>query len=179
MRRPVGVKSILCCFLWTRVFLPPSGHCRHASIRTLDERFASLGASWVFSFQPVLPPDYRPRFHLEDESWARRLTQSPELGFRLWFFLAQSVFGFMQPLASLFAGYCATVRKPLRSPTGDAVRRPAFAPLQSWLVSSRSCRRARPASNPSGVDRCPLQTAPGCDALPAPAGFEDTDRLPC
>jgi len=45
--------------------------------------FGSLGASWVFSFQPVLPPDYRPRFHLEDESWARRLTQSPELGFGL------------------------------------------------------------------------------------------------
>jgi len=22
--------------------------------------FVSLGASWVFSFQPVLPPDYRP-----------------------------------------------------------------------------------------------------------------------
>jgi hypothetical protein len=29
-----------------------------------EERFSSLGASWVFSFQPVLPPDYRPRFHL-------------------------------------------------------------------------------------------------------------------
>jgi hypothetical protein len=40
----------------------------------------SPGASWVFSFQPALPPDYRPRFHLEDGSWARRLTQSPELG---------------------------------------------------------------------------------------------------
>jgi hypothetical protein len=45
------------------------------------ERFCSLGASWVFSFQPVLPPDYRPRLHLSDGSWARRLTQSPELGF--------------------------------------------------------------------------------------------------
>jgi hypothetical protein len=44
-----------------------------------DERF-SLGASWVFSFQPVLPPVYRPWFHLRDGSWARRLTQSPELG---------------------------------------------------------------------------------------------------
>jgi hypothetical protein len=54
----------------------------------------SLGASWAFSFQPVLPSVYRPRFHLEDESWARRLTQSPELGFRLWFFLSQSVFCF-------------------------------------------------------------------------------------
>ena len=26
--------------------------------------FVSLGASWVFSFQPVLPPDFRPLFHL-------------------------------------------------------------------------------------------------------------------
>src|SRR5439155_3817636 len=40
-------------------FLPPSCHCRHPSIRTLGERF-SLGASWAFSFQPVLPPGCRP-----------------------------------------------------------------------------------------------------------------------
>jgi hypothetical protein len=62
--------------------------------------FDSLGASWVFSFQPVLLPDYRPRFHLQDESWARRLTQSPELGFRLltfpfaehfWFYAAAGI----------------------------------------------------------------------------------------
>src|SRR6266550_6112143 len=59
MRRPVGVKSILFC--WTRCFLQPSRHCRHPSIRTLDERL-SLGASWAFSFQPVLPPDCRPVF---------------------------------------------------------------------------------------------------------------------
>jgi hypothetical protein len=37
---------------------------RVATVATLpsalfDERF-SLGASWVFSFQPVLPPDFRP-----------------------------------------------------------------------------------------------------------------------
>ena len=79
---------------------------RVATVATLpsalfEERFASLGASWVFSFQPVLPPVYRPRFHLQDESWARRLTQSAELGFRLGRFLSQSVFGFMQPPASL------------------------------------------------------------------------------
>jgi hypothetical protein len=28
------------------------------------ERFCSLGASWVFSFQPVLPPDFRIIIHL-------------------------------------------------------------------------------------------------------------------
>jgi hypothetical protein len=50
-----------CLFLLGTFSSPPSGHCRHASIRTLVERF-SLGASWVFSFQPVLPPDYRPLF---------------------------------------------------------------------------------------------------------------------
>jgi hypothetical protein len=32
------------------MFLPPSSHCRHASIRTLKERLASLGAHWAFSF---------------------------------------------------------------------------------------------------------------------------------
>jgi hypothetical protein len=79
---------------------------RVATVATLpsalfDERFGSLGASWVFSFQPVLPPDYRPRFHLEDESWARRLTQSPELGFRLELFPFAERLGFMQPPASL------------------------------------------------------------------------------
>jgi hypothetical protein len=43
----------------------PNQPCRHPSTRTLDERFlVSLGASWVFSFQPVLPPVCRPLFHL-------------------------------------------------------------------------------------------------------------------
>ena len=61
-------------------FLPS----RAATVATLPSALSvsdsSLGASWVFSFQPVLPPDYRPPFHLEDGSWARRLSQSPELG---------------------------------------------------------------------------------------------------
>src|ERR1700733_14268477 len=49
MRRPVGVKWILRWLRWTRfLVLPPSGHCRHASIRTLEERFVSLGAWWAF-----------------------------------------------------------------------------------------------------------------------------------
>jgi hypothetical protein len=30
---------------------------------SLVSDFCSLGASWVFSFQPVLPPDCRPLFH--------------------------------------------------------------------------------------------------------------------
>jgi hypothetical protein len=27
----------------------------------------SLGASWAFSFQPVLPPDFRPALRFEEE----------------------------------------------------------------------------------------------------------------
>src|SRR5216684_2336588 len=60
MRRPVGVKWVLLSFRWTRFFFG-----RVATVATLPsallvERFYSLGASWAFSFQPVLPPDYRP-----------------------------------------------------------------------------------------------------------------------
>jgi hypothetical protein len=52
-------------FSLDKVFSP----VRAAAVATLpsalfDERFCSLGASWVFSFQPVLPPDYRPPFIL-------------------------------------------------------------------------------------------------------------------
>jgi hypothetical protein len=66
-------------YLLVTLFLPS----RVATVATLpsalfDERLGSLGASWVFSFQPVLPTVYRPRFHLQDGSWARRLTQSPD-----------------------------------------------------------------------------------------------------
>jgi hypothetical protein len=40
-----------------------------------------LGASWVFSIQPVLPPVIA-TFHSisQRECWARPMTQSPELG---------------------------------------------------------------------------------------------------
>ena len=67
MRRPVGVKWVLLFFRWTRFF--PR---RVATVATLPsalfkERFVALGASWVFSFQPVLPPDYRPLFCLTTE----------------------------------------------------------------------------------------------------------------
>src|SRR3984885_9625113 len=88
MRRPVGVKWILRWLRWTRfLVLPPSGHCRHASIRTLEERFVSLGACWAFSYQPVLLSDWRPVVLLfQSGTWARPLTQSPKLGFGLFDF---------------------------------------------------------------------------------------------
>jgi hypothetical protein len=47
-------------FLLGKIFSLPSRHCRHPSIRTLLTSDCWLGASWVFSFQPVLPPVYRP-----------------------------------------------------------------------------------------------------------------------
>jgi hypothetical protein len=43
--------------------------------------FYSLGASWVFSFQPVLPPDFRPLFHLTTEMG---LAIDAVTGTRLW-----------------------------------------------------------------------------------------------
>src|SRR4051812_13432031 len=84
MRRPVVVKQDLHPSLFGRQgFSPPRRHCCHPSIRTLDERF-SLGACWVFSFQPVLPPVRRPLFH-------RRIEVGQAIdavtGTRLWAFV--------------------------------------------------------------------------------------------
>ena len=48
-------------FFCDRVISPKPGiRCRHASIRTLEERIISLGACWAFSIQPVLPSARRP-----------------------------------------------------------------------------------------------------------------------
>jgi hypothetical protein len=64
MRRPVGVKGIGFGIGWSRYFFPaesplsPPFH-PHSSM----SGFYALGASWVFSFQPVLPSVYRPFFH--------------------------------------------------------------------------------------------------------------------
>src|SRR5215831_9696923 len=71
----------------TEFFSHRVSHCRHASIRTLEERIVSLGACWAFSFQPVLPSVWRPLVSLRSGTWPRRLTQSPELGFEALVFL--------------------------------------------------------------------------------------------
>src|ERR1035437_6870459 len=60
MRRPVGVKRFFGFFVGQGFFSR-----RGATVATLPSAlslsdFVSLGASWVFSFQPVLPPDFRP-----------------------------------------------------------------------------------------------------------------------
>src|ERR1700688_840243 len=102
MRRPVGVKFILHGFIEQGFLLPPSGHCRHASIRTLEERFVSLGAYWAFSVQPVLPSVWHPVVLLfQSRTWARRLTQSPELGFGLLSFLFLERFCFYAAAATV------------------------------------------------------------------------------
>jgi hypothetical protein len=74
--------------LFDTLFVWPARRCRHASIRTLEERIVSLGACWASSIQPVLPSVWRPVVLLfESGTWARPLTQSPELGFGLLSFL--------------------------------------------------------------------------------------------
>jgi hypothetical protein len=82
MRRPVGVKWILLFFRWTRFFSPaewPLSPCFHPHS---PGAIRSLGACWAFSYQPVLPFVCRPVvLFFSRRTWARRLTQSPELGF--------------------------------------------------------------------------------------------------
>ena len=126
MRRPVGVKSILLFFRGTRFFSRRVDTVAILPCALSRSDLWSLGASWAFSLQPVLLPDYRPRFHPQDESWARRLTQSPELGFGHLFFPSLEDFDFMPPSASLPGGGCAVVRRLLRSPTGGAAIPTAF-----------------------------------------------------
>ena len=82
--------------------------CRHASIRTLEERFVSLGACWAFSFQPVLPSVWRPVVLLwQSGTRARRLTQSPELGLGFRLFSSENDFDFVWPFC--FYAAAATV----------------------------------------------------------------------
>src|ERR1700751_377129 len=55
------------------------------------------------------------------------------------------LFVFRRLLRRSFAGYCAAVRKPLRSPTDDATTPPAFSRLQRSPVSSRCSASLAPA----------------------------------
>ena len=95
MRRPVGVKSIFAVrgtSLFSRrvatVAMLPSALSR--------SDFISLGACWAFSFQPVLPSVCRPVvLLLQSGTWARRLTQSPELGFGFCLFSSWNGFGLL------------------------------------------------------------------------------------
>src|SRR4029077_11903652 len=82
--RSQGNSGFIASFLFfvaEKKFSSPSSRCRHASIRTLEERISSLGACGAFSIQPVLPSVWRPLVALKSATWPRPLTQSPELGF--------------------------------------------------------------------------------------------------
>jgi hypothetical protein len=96
MRRPIGVKSILDRLGWSLGFLSTetaAGAMLPSALSRSDSY--SLGACWAFSFQPVLLSVWRPAILLlQSGTRARRLTQSPELGFRLLIFLSQRCFCF-------------------------------------------------------------------------------------
>jgi hypothetical protein len=149
-----------------KVFLPPSRHCRHPSIRTLGERFCSLGASWVFSFQPVLPPDYRP-LSLSWWKWARRLTQSPQLG----------VLAFDFPFPEMFL-FLRCDRQPTWLVVMERFVRFSAHPQMMQQDGQFSCRRNHGSFLPS------LSTALGQLQAPAPhcrspfyLCFEHVDNL--
>src|SRR5438309_7730001 len=92
-------------FSWDKVFSPAECHCRHPSIRTLDERsFRSVQVGYSrFSRCCQLIIDLS--FHLKDRSWARRLTQSPELG----------VLAFDFPFPEMFLFLCCDRQRTLRA----------------------------------------------------------------
>src|SRR5579864_2221034 len=97
MRRPSESSGFFCFFVGQR-FISPAEFAAVAMLPSAlsEERFVSLGARWAFSFQPVLPSDYRPVvLLLESRTWARPLTQSPELGFGL--FSSWNDFDFVLP----------------------------------------------------------------------------------
>ena len=72
--------------------------------------FISLGAGWAFSLQPVLPSVWRPVVLLSPSgTWARPLTQSPELGFGLCLFSSWNGFDFLFCL-SFYAAAATVVR---------------------------------------------------------------------
>src|SRR5712664_1596933 len=90
MRRPVGVKWVLLFFRWTRFFSPaesPLSPPFHPHSSVSDFRSVQVGCS-RFSRCCHLIIDLA-SIYLADGSWARRLTQSTELGFGLLLFLAK------------------------------------------------------------------------------------------
>jgi len=85
MRRPVGVKWVHLLFRWTRFFSRRVA----TTVATLPsalfvERFGSLGASWVFSFQPVLPPDCRPPVPSFRNGLSSALSKACQYALTLW-----------------------------------------------------------------------------------------------
>jgi hypothetical protein len=84
--------SGFCGFFVGQVFLPAETLSPPFDPHSQRAILFSLGASWVFSFRPVLPSFCRPRLPSSRRKWARRLTQSPKLGFVAFlFFLPENV----------------------------------------------------------------------------------------
>ena len=83
---------------------------------------SSLGASWVFSFQPVLPPVYRPC--LPSRGWKLGQAFNAVTGTRRWALSFPS--HSRRRLPAWVGCYFARVRRSLRSPTTDAARPLAF-----------------------------------------------------
>ena len=142
-------------FLLATCFSCRVSHCRHASIRTLEERIVSLGACGAFSIQPVLPSVWRPLVSLKSGTWPRRLTQSPELGFGFCLSSSWNDFDFVLPFCFMplrqqpLGCCCAMVRTLLHSPISDAVTPPTFAQSQRWLAFFHFFHHAQPVSVPS------------------------------
>jgi len=87
------------------------------SIRTLDERFFSLGASWAFSLQPVLPHDYRPALPSHRQKLGQAINAvTGTRRLEPCCFLPQNVLGLTPRPSVLLACGCATVRTLRRSP---------------------------------------------------------------
>src|SRR5215475_16061372 len=82
MRRPVGVKRIRFVFHWTRVVSPAESPLTPSFHPHSRGAIWSLGASWAFSVQPVLPPDYRPAVPLQE--WNLGQAFNAVTGTRLW-----------------------------------------------------------------------------------------------
>jgi hypothetical protein len=110
------------------------------------------------------------------EGWARRFSQSPELGGRN--SAIRILILRLTLLRSVQAGYVAAHR-PHHSPTVDEAEWTTFAPPPPRLVSWHSCLRAPPASDPSVADCCRLQRGPESGARFAPSSFVSRDLLSC
>jgi hypothetical protein len=161
------------CFSSARDFVfEPGRLCRHPSIRTLCRamvRSVQVGRS-RFSRCCYLIIELSSLRGVGPGLGRSHLNSAVELG---------SWHATPRPRRLPLGGCCAVVHKLLRSPITCAAVRPTSVPRQRRLVSWRSCRPVRRASVPSAVDRCPVQTAPECTALLAPAAFADNGLLLC
>jgi hypothetical protein len=126
MRRPVGVSRFFTGFIEQALVLSPRGRCRYASIRTLEERFVSLAAHWASSLQPVLLSVWRSVvLFLQSGTWARPLTQSPELGFGSLTFL------FLERFRLCFA-FCLTLLQASSATQYQLLRSPKSNPTVNF-----------------------------------------------